>query len=143
MLNKDSLKTTEEIGRKDDAGKPRADLLVPEFLEEMAAVLTMGAEKYSENSWKYVENAVPRYTAALYRHLWAAQKNELIDSESNLSHYAHIAVNAMFLYYFASYISVQSCPGRLVLGAPMPDINRDVDCEVSDDFWKGHKDGLK
>jgi len=87
-------------GMKFDSEKPMFDLLVPEFIEGVAKVMTLGAQKYAPNNWKYVENAESRYLAALYRHLNAYHKGEKIDSESGLSHLAHIACNAMFLFWF-------------------------------------------
>jgi len=87
-------------GMKFDNEKPMFDLLVPEFIEEVAKVMTLGAQKYAPNNWKYVEDAESRYLAALYRHLNAYHKGEKIDPESGLSHLAHIACNAMFLFWF-------------------------------------------
>ena len=90
----------ESDGMKFDIGKVRFDLLLPEFEEEVAKVLTMGAEKYEANNWQKVDDAKDRYYAALRRHLNAWRKGEKIDEESGLSHLAHVACNAMFLMYF-------------------------------------------
>ena len=57
-----------EVGRKDDHGKPRPDLLPPRALLGVSAVLAHGAEKYGVDNWQKVENARARYTAALFRH---------------------------------------------------------------------------
>lgn len=87
------------IGRKDDQDKLRYDLLDVDFEEEMAKVLTEGAKKYSPNSWQKVEGAKDRYYAALRRHLAAVRKGEFRNLEDgDVSHFAQIAVNAMFLY---------------------------------------------
>jgi hypothetical protein len=83
---------------KHDHGKARFDLLIPEFTEQMAQVMELGTRKYAENSWQHVPNGIHRYTAALHRHLNAWQQGEAIDKESGLSHMAHVAINAMFLY---------------------------------------------
>lgn len=94
---KDFLNTT--VGRKDDDGKLRYDLLDVDFEEEMAKVLTEGAKKYAPNSWQKVEGAKDRYYAALRRHLAAVRKGEFRNLEDgDVSHFAQIAVNAMFLY---------------------------------------------
>ena len=85
---------------KYDCGKPRFDLLIPEFTEQMAKVMELGTRKYAENSWQSVPNGRSRYTAALHRHLNAWQQGERLDSESGCSHMAHVAINAMFLSYF-------------------------------------------
>lgn len=86
-------------GRKDDQDKLRYDLLDVDFEEEMARVLTEGAKKYAPNSWQKVEDAKNRYYAALRRHVAAIRKGEFRNSEDgDVSHFAQIAVNAMFLY---------------------------------------------
>jgi len=87
-------------GRKNDEGKLRMDLLPFESLEKVAEVLTYGAEKYADNNWKFVPDAVQRYEAALLRHLSAYKKGEQRDQESGLSHLAHLATNALFLLWF-------------------------------------------
>ena len=87
------------IGSKDDIGKTEFDLLEPRFIEAMAQVMTKGAAKYKPYNWQYVPQFHQRYLAALYRHLIAYHKGEVIDRESGLPHMAHIACNAMFLFW--------------------------------------------
>ena len=87
-------------GQKHDAEKPRMDLLPFEALEEVAKVLTFGAEKYADNNWQKVDCAEARYTAALLRHLVAIRRGEKRDAESGLLHAAHMATNALFLLWF-------------------------------------------
>lgn len=89
-----------EIGLKYDYGKARFDLVEPEFEEDIARVLTMGADKYAPDSWQHVEDADNRYYAALRRHINAWREGEKIDSESGMSHLAHAACNLMFLMHF-------------------------------------------
>lgn len=87
-------------GLKDDGGKARWALLMggmPKALAGVAAVLTFGAKKYAAHSWKKVENNTERYRDAMYRHLNQLEGGELLDSESGLSHWDHIACNALFL----------------------------------------------
>lgn len=94
------LKDASHYNNKRDANKARFDLLVPEFLEDMAYVMTLGASKYSENTWQSIPGGKQRYTAALYRHMNAwQQRPEEVDEESGLSHLVHVAVNAMFLHW--------------------------------------------
>lgn len=88
----------EALGLKDDGGKPRPDLIQPEFLEAIARIMAFGAEKYEENSWQGVEPK--RYVAAALRHFYAYMRGEHIDSESGESHLAHCACNIMFLFHF-------------------------------------------
>ena len=87
-------------GQKHDAEKPRMDLLPFEALEEVAKVLTYGTNKYADNNWQKVENAERRYLAAMLRHLTAREKGEIYDTESGLTHAAHMATNALFILWF-------------------------------------------
>jgi len=88
-----------ETGKKNDEGKLRFDLVLPEFEEDVAAVLTVGAETYGANNWQKVEDATERYYAALRRHIAAWRKGEKTDPDSGISHLAHAACNLMFLHY--------------------------------------------
>lgn len=87
-------------GRKDDAGKTRAGLMITDFpraLDAVANVTTFGAEKYAPRSWRTVENAVDRYTDALYRHLLAHERGEVNDPETGLLRLGHAAWNVLAL----------------------------------------------
>ena len=87
-------------GRKKDADKLRFDLILPEFEEAMAHVLTHGAKEYGANNWQKVDDAKARYTGALQRHLNQWRKGYMYDLDSDCINLAQIAVNAMFLYWF-------------------------------------------
>ena len=87
-------------GRKKDEDKLRFDLILPEFEQAMAEVLTHGAKEYGDNNWKLVEGAKARYTGALQRHLNQYRKGYMYDLDSDCNNLAQIAVNAMFLYWF-------------------------------------------
>ena len=83
-------------GRKNDANKPRYDLIPPESLEGPAKVLALGSIKYSDRNW---EKGMRwgRVFAALMRHLWAWWRREKVDPETGLSHLWHAACCLMFL----------------------------------------------
>jgi hypothetical protein len=81
---------------KDDEDKPMVDLVVPQFIEGVARVLTFGAKKYGKGNWRRVEKE--RYLAALYRHVLAYHRGERLDRESRLHHMLHAAANCMFIY---------------------------------------------
>ena len=83
--------------KKYDKGKVRMDLVPLSTVKDTAAILTMGAEKYSENSWQELPDFWKRYKAALLRHLTAIDKGELIDPESGLPHIDHVLCNTVFL----------------------------------------------
>ena len=83
-------------GLKHDGGKWRLDLVPPEIIEAVGAVMTHGAEKYGEGSYRRVEPK--RYRAALMRHICKWLKNPHgVDEDSGLPHLWHIACNVAFL----------------------------------------------
>jgi hypothetical protein len=86
--------------RKFDNGKLQWDLLPWDSVEQIVDILTYGAEKYSAESWKLVDDASNRYFAALLRHLIAYKQGEDVDQESGKLHLAHVATNALFLLWF-------------------------------------------
>lgn len=93
---------------KKDQGKVRWTLLLHgcrKALTQVLAVLTMGANKYSDGGWKKItcETDRLRYVDAMYRHLDAIAEHgaQSIDPESGLLHIGHVACNAMFLTHFA------------------------------------------
>lgn len=90
----------EVIGKKNDKGKARWDLLDMQFIGEVVNVLKAGAEKYGANNWQAVEDAENRYFAALMRHIAAYRNGEDNDPEDGLPHLAHAACNLMFLQHF-------------------------------------------
>lgn len=85
-----------EPGAKLDAGKVMAGTL-GDFalaLTAVAEVATFGAKKYTRGGWQTVPNAEQRYTDAMWRHL-LKEGYEDLDPDSNLSHAAHLAWNAL------------------------------------------------
>ena len=91
------------VGVKEDNGKLRYDLLIPEFLEEMAKIITYGCSIYGERNWQKVPNGRARFEAACFRHLQEFRKGNILNEETKedvFYHVAHIAINAMFLYHF-------------------------------------------
>lgn len=76
--------------------KTRFDLVPFAALEEIADVLTYGANKYSANNWC---RGTPwsRYFSALCRHIFAWWRGENTDPETGLSHLAHAGCCLIFL----------------------------------------------
>ena len=83
-------------GLKHDGGKPRLDLVPPELIEAVGTVMTHGAEKYGEASYRNVKPE--RYRSALMRHIckWLKEPHGK-DEDSGLPHLWHIACNVAFL----------------------------------------------
>lgn len=74
--------------KKYDTGKPRYGLIPPLAEEELAKVLTFGAEKYEPDNWRKVDD-LSRYVDATLRHISAYRKGSSFDDESGLHHLAH------------------------------------------------------
>ena len=83
-------------GVKYDDGKPRFDLIAPEFEGGLAGILGYGARKYADRNW---EKGMRwgRCVAAFRRHFNAWMSGEDIDPESGLHHLDHAACCLMFL----------------------------------------------
>jgi hypothetical protein len=84
---------------KFDQNKLPLNLLSTEALNQTAAVLQFGAQKYAEHNWR-AGFAWSRPLAAAMRHLTAFNDGEDRDPESGLSHLAHAACCIMFLLEF-------------------------------------------
>ena len=95
-----SVKFVPDVGVKLDLGKLRWDLLPMELVEEVVKVLTFGANKYSDNNWKKLDNGVERCYAAVQRHLVAWRKGENLDEETGLRHLAHAMCELLFVMHF-------------------------------------------
>lgn len=88
-----------KIGKKNDNGKDRWDLLPIGTIEQIVEVLTFGTNKYCDNNWQKVNNGKERYFAALMRHLVAYRKGEFFDKESGLPHLAHAGCCLIFIMW--------------------------------------------
>ncbi len=91
---------------KFDKGKLKYSLLLAEFLEHMADIITKGEINHPKvdgfPSWQFVEPEA--YEDALFRHFQEYRKNnKSLDKDMNTPHMAHIAVNAMFLDWFSTH----------------------------------------
>jgi hypothetical protein len=84
-------------GIKFDAGKPEYGLVPAYALEEVAKVLTYGAQKYRPNNWRSLSTPHKRYFDAAQRHTWAIARGDVNDPESGLPHAAHAIACLMFL----------------------------------------------
>lgn len=84
-------------GERKNKGKIRFDLIPPEVDLALAEVLTKGAEKYADRNWEKGMPFVEGMLASLKRHINAWEMGEDTDSESGLSHMAHVLTNAAFI----------------------------------------------
>lgn len=84
-------------GIKYDQGKLKFSLLKYNAFMEMLKVVNYGANKYSPDNWKMLENSKERYFDAANRHLWAWWSGERYDAESKLHHLAHAMSSLLFI----------------------------------------------
>lgn len=105
---------TDGAMNKPNAGKPQHHMLDPYMLDQIAAVLEFGAQKYEK--WNWVKG-YPYSTIfdSLMRHLWAWWGGENDDPESGLPHLAHAGCNLMFLM---NYSRPGRAPGGVVDDRP-------------------------
>lgn len=85
-------------GAKLDAGKVRPSLVLGGFaraLWEISKVGTYGATKYTDNGWMEVVDGDKRYDDAKMRHWLKEKMGEKCDKDTNLTHLAHEAWNAL------------------------------------------------
>lgn len=87
-----------QLGRKFDSGKAEYGLIPARALDELAVVLTLGAQKYERGNWQFVNDGARRYFDAMERHIWAWKRGERIDPESGRHHLGHAMANLFFLY---------------------------------------------
>lgn len=94
-------KIKEQLGSalKFDQDKLPLHLLSTEAMNQTAAVLKFGAQKYAEHNWRK-GFAWSRPLSAAMRHITAFNNGEDKDPESGLSHLAHAACCIMFLLEF-------------------------------------------
>lgn len=93
-----SGKSPHDSGAKLDQGKNRVALVLGAFAHALWAVSevgTFGANKYSDNGWQTVENGPARYEDAQLRHWLKQHMDEEYDADSDLTHLAHEAWNAL------------------------------------------------
>jgi len=137
LFNKSNINlmsTEEEAVRAErfNKGKILWDLIPKYPLEQIAKVMTKGAEKYAPHNWC---KGMPwsEVEGSLLRHFYAYQSGEDFDEESGLYHMAHVAVNAMFLIDY--YRSNPQFDNRQHSYLKFPKIVLDVDEVVCD--WQG------
>jgi len=75
-----------------------------ELLEAIVDVFQHGNDKYERDNWQQNATAKPHeYISALYRHVAAYRKGQVIDDDSGLPHLAHAATNAMILMWLDNH----------------------------------------
>lgn len=95
-LAKHAIKTRAE-GIKYDSQKPEPTLVPPNAIESVIKILTFGAQKYSRDGWKSLDDLHRRYLNACLRHLLEYQKGNPIDDESGMPHLAHAVCSLLFV----------------------------------------------
>ena len=103
-------------GYKNDQGKTRWGLLGYKAIEEIANVMTFGANKYAPYNWAK-GMSYERVFSALQRHLVAWYNGEDLDGETGLNHLAHAGCCLMFLlsYQLWGYDEFDDRPHKIIV----------------------------
>ena len=92
----DSLKAVDVKAVKFDQAKADLSIVPLSGIEAVARGFMFGAGKYGSDNYRSGMES-HRLIAACLRHIFAWQQGENNDSESNLSHLSHAAVNLFIL----------------------------------------------
>lgn len=99
---KDDEAKSSVAGQKHDSAKNQLDLVDPDFIEGVGAVLTYGASKYA--AWNWTKGiSYRRVFSACLRHVYFWWKGEQNDPETGLSHLYAASCNLMFLAHYDKY----------------------------------------
>lgn len=80
-----------KVGLKDDTNKLDLTLVNKELVEAVARGMTYGL-KYGRDNYKlFNKDDIPRFEAALLRHMYAHLSGEEVDLESGNAHLDHVA----------------------------------------------------
>lgn len=75
------------------------ELIAPQFIEGIAAVLLYGKKKYAANNWVRGMSFATVFGGVM-RHMWAWFRGEELDAETGLPHICHAACGLMFLHWY-------------------------------------------
>ena len=91
------------LARKDNKGKVQMSRLFVDLsreLEQVAKILSDGADKYGAGNWQKGKPHKDFFTDALYRHSNESNRGVIDDKESGSPHKGHMIANLLFdLWY--------------------------------------------
>ncbi len=88
-------------GLRFNDGKPRYDLIPPEFMDALATHYGRGAAKYQDRNWERGMNWSKCF-ASLMRHAWSWMRGQDFDPENGTHHMVAVAWNAIAIYTYAT-----------------------------------------
>lgn len=84
------------VGLRFNSGKNQLELIPAEWIWALGSVLTAGAKKYAPRNWeKGMKKSI--LVGCIMRHLMKRICGEIYDSETECTHMAHVAWNALAL----------------------------------------------
>ncbi len=126
------VRPDDKPGYKLDEGKLRMDLLSPQALQGLAAILTKAAAKgkYPARNWEK-GMLYERVYAGIMRHLLSWQGGEDIDPDSGQPHIDHAAAGIHFLSHYdkGDYSKFDDRPSSNV---KLPDLPLDSQVRIGD-----------
>lgn len=113
----------EKGGIKRDEGKLRLELVPPEAILALGAILTHGASKYEDRNW---EKGMPleRIYGALQRHLQAWASGVEIDPESGFPHLEHALCNLAMMVTLRRRAFIGTGSGPAIPAHPREDLTK-------------------
>ena len=97
-ITSERIKTMEKKAVRNDAGKPRWDLLPYDALAEVVNVLTYGAVDYGDDNWLQGGGFnYQRVFGSTMRHLTDWVQGSDLDRKTKMPELAHAACNVLFL----------------------------------------------
>ena len=94
-------------------GKPDLSINLGPLGARMAEVVKVGDEKHGPGSWRSLDSG--QFLEAASRHLSALRQGEDTDPESGESHWAHVAVNALYAFHVKQHEEEQPLDALLRL----------------------------
>lgn len=119
----------EEQAKRFNQGKTRYDLLPEYAIQQLANVMTFGAQKYGDDNWKKGlkwSNCL----ASLKRHIAKFEKGIDYDEETGYSHIAHAMTNCAFILEY--YKLHPELDDRKQPYLNIPKIGLDIDDVIAD-----------
>lgn len=95
------VRITSDTGGQKGQKPERYDLISAGFLDEVARVCGLGAQKYDDDNWRRGYSWRLSF-GAMMRHAWKFWRGEEYDEELGTHHLAHVAWHCMVLFNYST-----------------------------------------
>ena len=97
-MDNDEAHVNKNGSKRYNNGKPEVSQLSPQFVMDLADLMTQSAKKYGKFNWAKGQDFCTPLDSC-YRHLLKFQAGQDLDDESGKSHLLHAAANIMIMYH--------------------------------------------